>query len=179
MNSKIAKAKKGDEEAFREIINNIRNDLYKLAYSYLKNEEDAKDILQDTAIDIYNSIKNLRNEESLKKWAKKIVVNKCKKHLKRKEKKEVPTDFNHMENYVEVANNILETENNLDFNLLISKLDEKERMVIILYYNDKYKVKEISEILNMKENTVKIKLYRARKKIEKMKEGGDLVGSIR
>ena len=63
------------------------NDLYKLAYSYLKNEEDAKDILQDTAIDIYASIKNLKNEDSLKQWAEQIVVNKCKKYFNRKEKK--------------------------------------------------------------------------------------------
>ena len=179
MNSKIAKAKKGDEEAFREILNHIRNDLYKLAYSYLKNEEDAKDILQETAIDIYNSIKNLKNEEALKQWAEKIVVNKCKQHFNRKNKKEIPTDFKNMESYVEVTNNILETENNLDFNLLISKLDEEERMVVILFYSEKYKIKEIGKILKMNENTVKIKLYRARKKIEKMKEGGDLIGSAR
>ena len=82
-----------------------------------------------------------------------------------------------MERFVEVVSNILETENNLDFNLLISKLDEEERMVIILYYSDKYKIKEISRILRMNENTVKIKLHRARKKIEKMKKGGDLIGS--
>lgn len=75
MNSKIAKAKKGDEEAFREILNNIRNDLYKLAYSYLKNEEDAKDILQETAIDIYNSIKNLKKRRSIKAMGRK---NSCK-----------------------------------------------------------------------------------------------------
>ena len=82
-----------------------------------------------------------------------------------------------MENYIEPVNNVLETENNLDFNLLISKLDEEERMVVILYYNDKYKIKEISKILKMNENTVKVKLHRARKKIEKMKKGGNLIGS--
>ena len=82
-----------------------------------------------------------------------------------------------MENYIEPVNNVLETENNLDFNLLISKLDEEERMVVILYYNDKYKIKEISKILKMNENTVKVKLHRARRKIEKMKKGGNLIGS--
>ena len=177
MNQKISKAKKGDEEAFRQIISHIRNDLYKLAYSYLKNEEDAKDILQDAAIDIYTSIKNLKDEKAFKKWAEQIFVNKCKNFLKKKKKNEIPTDFNSMERFVEVVSNILETENNLDFNLLISKLDEEERMVIILYYSDKYKIKEISRILRMNENTVKIKLHRARKKIEKMKKGGDLIGS--
>ena len=87
MKQKITKAQKGDEEAFRQIINYVKNDLYKLAYSYLKNEEDAKDVLQDTAIDIYNSINHLKNEESFKKWAEKIVVNKCKNFLIGKRKK--------------------------------------------------------------------------------------------
>ena len=72
-----------------------------------------------------------------------------------------------MDSYSQFIGNMLETENNLDFNLLISKLDEEERMVIILYYSEKYKIKEISKILKMNENTVKIKLHRARKKIEK------------
>ena len=179
MKQKITKAQKGDEEAFRQIINYVKNDLYKLAYSYLKNEEDAKDVLQDTAIDIYNSINHLKNEESFKKWAEKIVVNKCKKFFNRKEKKEISVDFNNIDSYSQFIGNMLETENNLDFNLLISKLDEEERMVIILYYSEKYKIKEISKILKMNENTVKIKLHRARKKIEKMKKGGNLIGTNR
>lgn len=179
MKEHIAKAKKGDEEAFRQILSPMINDLYKLAYSYLKNEEDAKDILQDTAIDIYASIKNLKNEDSLKQWAEQIVVNKCKKYFNRKEKNEITTDFHYLENCVEPVNNVLETENNLDFDLLISKLDKEERMVVILYYSDKYKIKEISKILRMNENTVKIKLHRARKKIKELKKGGNLIGRTR
>lgn len=176
MKQKISKAKKGDEEAFRQIINYIKNDLYKLAYSYLKNEEDAKDILQDTAIDIYTSIKYLKNEKSFKKWAEQIVVNKCKTFFNRKEKKEISVDFNNMETYREFMGEMIEMENDLDFNLLINKLDKEERMVVILYYSDKYKIKEISKILKMNENTVKIKLHRARKKIERLGKGGDLIG---
>lgn len=177
MRKKVAKVKEESQDAFHQMISPLINDMYKLAYSYLKNEEDAKDILQDTAIDIYISMKKLKKEESLKQWVEQIVVNKCKKYFNRKEKNEIPIDFHNMENYIEPVNNVLETENNLDFNLLISKLDEEERMVVILYYNDKYKIKEISKILKMNENTVKVKLHRARKKIEKMKKGGNLIGS--
>ena len=177
MRKKVAKVKEESQDAFHQMISPLINDMYKLAYSYLKNEEDAKDILQDAAIDIYISMKKLKKEESLKQWVEQIVVNKCKKYFNRKEKNEIPIDFHNMENYIEPVNNVLETENNLDFNLLISKLDEEERMVVILYYNDKYKIKEISKILKMNENTVKVKLHRARKKIEKMKKGGNLIGS--
>ena len=84
MRKKVAKVKEESQDAFHQMISPLINDMYKLAYSYLKNEEDAKDILQDAAIDIYISMKKLKKEESLKQWVEQIVVNKCKKYFNRK-----------------------------------------------------------------------------------------------
>ena len=67
----------------------------------------------------------------------------------------------------------------MDFKMLLNKLEDEDRTIILLFYNDGYKVKEISKMLNMNVNTVKTKLSRARKKIEKMKQGGDKIGSTR
>ena len=85
-----------------------------------------------------------------------------------------------MENFEkDNVNNIIKTEQDMDFKMLLNKLEDEDRTIILLFYNDGYKVKEISKMLNMNVNTVKTKLSRARKKIEKMKQGGDKIGSTR
>ena len=67
--------------------------------------------------------------------------------------------------------NFLErTEEDIDFNLLLSNLKEEERMIILLFYNGKYTIKEISYILGINENTIKSRLNRAKNKIKISKE---------
>lgn len=165
MEELIKRAQKGDKEAFTEIILSIRNELYKVAKTRIINENDIDDIIQETMIEAYKSIKQLRDLKKLKMWVIKILINKCNKFYKRKSKKDISLEETNI-NSIIARNNNEDIENDMNFYSLIKNLKYDERIVILLYYMEGYSVEEISEIIKMNKNTVKTNLYRARQKIK-------------
>lgn len=180
MENLVKKAKKGNEEAFSKLILAEKDSLYKIAISRMKTIEDAEDVIQETVIEAYVKMHTIRKNESFKSWIRTILLDMIKTFYERKAKKDIKIQTKLMENFEkDNVNNIIKTEQDMDFNMLLNKLEDEDRTIILLFYNDGYKVKEISKMLNMNVNTVKTKLSRARKKIEKMKQGGDKIGSTR
>lgn len=178
MEELIKEAQNGNKEALTQIILNLRNDLYKIAKTRITNEADIQDAIQETMIEIYKSIKKLKDLKKFKMWTTKILINKCNRIYRKKYKKDMSLDEYDLDKYL-ILNSNKDIEDDLNFYSLIKSLEYEERIVIVLYYMEKYNIKEISKILKMKENTVKSKLYRARKKIEKDYLGGVKNGSIR
>lgn len=180
MENLVKKAKKGNEEAFSKLILAEKDSLYKIAISRMKTIEDAEDVIQETVIEAYVKMHTIRKNESFKSWIRTILLDMIKTFYERKAKKDIKIQTKLIENFEkDNVNNIIKTEQDMDFNMLLNKLEDEDRTIILLFYNDGYKVKEISKMLNMNVNTVKTKLSRARKKIEKMKQGGDKIGSTR
>lgn len=180
MENLVKKAKKGNEEAFSKLILAEKDSLYKIAISRMKTIEDAEDVIQETVIEAYVKMHTIRKNESFKSWIRTILLDMIKTFYERKAKKDIKIQTKLMENFEkDNVNNIIKTEQDMDFKMLLNKLENEDRTIILLFYNDGYKIKEISKMLNMNENTVKTKLSRARKKIEKMKQGGDKIGSTR
>lgn len=180
MENLVKKAKKGNEEAFSKLILAEKDSLYKIAISRMKTIEDAEDVIQETVIEAYVKMHTIRKNESFKSWIRTILLDMIKTFYERKAKKDIKIQTKLMKNFEkDNVNNIIKTEQDMDFKMLLNKLEDEDRTIILLFYNDGYKVKEISKMLNMNVNTVKTKLSRARKKIEKMKQGGDKIGSTR
>lgn len=180
MENLVKKAKKGNEEAFLKLILAEKDSLYKIAISRMKTIEDAEDVIQETVIEAYVKMHTIRKNESFKSWIRTILLDMIKTFYERKAKKDIKIQTKLMENFEkDNVNNIIKTEQDMDFKMLLNKLEDEDRTIILLFYNDGYKVKEISKMLNMNVNTVKTKLSRARKKIEKMKQGDDKIGSTR
>ena len=180
MENLVKKAKKGNEEAFSKLILAEKDSLYKIAISRMKTIEDAEDVIQETVIEAYVKMHTIRKNESFKSWIRTILLDMIKTFYERKAKKDIKIQTKLMENFEkDNVNNIIKTEQDMDFKMLLNKLEDEDRTIILLFYNDGYKVKEISKMLNMNVNTVKTKLSRARKKIEKMKQGGYKIGSTR
>ena len=88
MEELIIKAKKGDKAAFTELFVKFENDLYKLAKVKIKNEEDVEDIVQDTMIQAFISIRKLKSNKSFRRWVVQILFNNCKRYFKKKERRE-------------------------------------------------------------------------------------------
>lgn len=158
----VRKAKKNDKESFCTLIEMIKNDLYLIAKTRLKNEDDISDAIQDTIINCYNNIKFLRKENSFKSWAIKILINNCNKIYKKNSKENISIEYD--ENLLGSVENTYEK---LDFEDLIKDLNADEQIILTLYYYSRYTTKEISQILKIKENTIKSKISRSKEKIYK------------
>lgn len=170
MEKLILKAQKGDKEAFTQIVLTFQNDLYKIAKTRITNEADIEDAIQETMLEVYKSIKKLKDPKKLKQWLIKILINKCNRMYKRKYKKDISIDDYNLENYM-ILNSSKDIEDDINFYSLLKELKYEERIILILYYMEKYNVKEIKIILGINENTIRTHLYRARQKIkQKYKE---------
>ena len=79
MEELIEEAKKGNKDAFTNLVIDIENDLYKIAKTRISNESDIDDAVQETMIEAYKNIRKLRETQKFKKWIITILVNKCNK----------------------------------------------------------------------------------------------------
>lgn len=164
----VNKAKRNDYEAFCKLIEIIKNDLYLIAKTRLKNEEDIADVIQETIITCYNNIKFLRKETSFKPWTIKVLINKCNKMYKNPNNINISIESNSINEYIGTTEN---NDEKLNFEDLIKDLSADEKLILTLYYYSQYTTKEISKITKIKENTIKSKISRAKEKIYK-KYGG-------
>lgn len=159
MNKLIKQAMNHENEAFVELIKENTQAMYKVARGILKNEEDVADALQETILNCYEKIDTLKEPKYFKTWLTRILINNCNDIL-RKSKWEC--SYEEQFSLAVVDENVSYGE----FIQLIDSLDEKYRMIILLYYVQGFKIREISEILDIKEATVKTRLGRGRKKLK-------------
>ena len=142
---------------------------YRFAYTYTKNREDAEDIVNESVIKAIKSIHHLQKPEHIKPWFYKIVANTALTYLKRKSRISYLDD----ENLTDTD----ETEDDyskLTFNSLIEKLDVKYKSIVVLRFLEDMPLSEISQILDMNENTVKTRLYKALKLLKVDMEGDEV-----
>lgn len=180
MEELIIKARRGDTDAYTQIILNIRNDLYKIAKTRIINEDDIDDAIQETMIQSYKSIKKLRDPLKFRSWIITILINNCNKiYRKRQKLKEIDQEYDlevyHQDNRNN-GNDLMKLENLLDFYTLLGELRYEERIIIVLHYQERFTIKEISHILKTKEDTIKTRLARAKKKIKSTYKGGIEIG---
>lgn len=157
----VRRAKKKDDQAFIELIDRCKGDLYKVARSYLNNEEDIADAIQETVIDCYEKIGSLREAKYFKTWLTRILINNCNDIL-RCGRRDSP-----LEEAAQIRGESRELER-CEFEEVLDALDEKYRIILVLYYGEGFKIREIAQILELEVNTVKSRLSRGRKQFEHM-----------
>lgn len=131
---------------------------YRLAYSYVKNESDAMDIVQEAAYNAIYKSDTLKNEEYVGAWICRIVINEAYNILRKKQKEDYPSqemDLSQEDCYED-----------LDLLQAIQKLKEEEQTIIYLRYYEGKQLDEIAEITQEKLSTVKSRLYRAMNKLK-------------
>ena len=163
MEKLVQKAILGDTDAFLELMEKNSLSMYKVARGILGNDDDAADAIQDTILSCFEKIHTLQKPKYFKTWMIRILINKCKDILQRKNRMictdEMPEMPFHEAEYASA-----------EWAQMLEPLDEKYRMIVLLYYMEGFNTREISEILDMKESTVKSRLQRRRKQIAKMYE---------
>lgn len=172
MEDLVKKARQGDKQAFTELVLSIKTDLYKIAKVRLRNDEDVYDVIQETMIIAFNSIRKLKSAESFKPWIIKILINASNNSFKKSSKTNC-ISLEQVEAYSPVNDsNYDKVETMLDFNFILNNFKYEDRMIIMLYYVEKFTDKEIGKILKLKENTVKTKRTRIKEKIKNILKGG-------
>ena len=158
MNSLVKRAKCGDAEAFIALIEACKMTLQRVALGYLKNEEDAADAIQDTILDAYEHIRGLKKEGYFKTWLVRILINHCTKTYRSSQHKAPFADSMEQESH-NMGNA------DVEFRALLSILPDDSRTIFQLYYGELFTTREIAEILNMKESTVKSRLHRGKEQL--------------
>ncbi|QZY54909.1 RNA polymerase sigma factor [Crassaminicella profunda] len=168
------KEKKDDSSLYLKILfDTYKDKVYRIAYYILKNEQDAKDVVQDTFITVYDRIHQLKNFDKIESWICVIASNTAKGKYNKKKKETLIDDDNKIIPFIK---------NNEDMNIPEELLMEKEfrsylweqinflknqyRETLILYYYGGLSYEEISEVTNTSLGTVKSRLYRAKENLK-------------
>lgn len=156
---------KKDENAFKKLIHLIQPEMYKIAKIKLKKEDYIYDAIQETIILIYKHLKKLKHTELFRTWSMRILINECNKLYKKIEKK--MSKFTTYDEKNDMQYECFESiEAEINMNKLLECLNDDEKIVVELYYKDNYTTKEISDILNEPEGTIKSRIHRAKEKMK-------------
>jgi RNA polymerase sigma-70 factor (ECF subfamily) len=156
----VKRAQKGNQEAFIFLIHQFEENLYRVAHAILKNEHDCADAIQEMILKAYQSIHTLKNPKFIKTWLVRILINQCNQLLKKKKK---VVSFSELQ---EVASNIPDFER-VELEEALSSLDPDLRLVVTLYYLEDIPLKEIAQLLEIPQGTIKSRLHRARNTLAK------------
>lgn len=155
MEELIQRARAGDGAAFVELIEGQKGTLYKVARSYLHNDADAADAISETVLACFEKLGTLRQPRYFRTWLVRVLIRKCQDML-RERKRSVPLDEITQVGRDEPGHARVE------FLDLLDSLDEKYRTVLLLYYGEGFTVGEIAQAMDLKVETVKTRLKRAR-----------------
>lgn len=166
----VRKAQKGNDHAFLTLFQQYEEDIYRIAFIYVKNQNDALDIVQETAYRSFKTIKKLKEPKYFKTWLIRIAIN-CSIDLLHKQRKTVQMIHIVEENIAAEGNENIDLE--ITLHDLMEYLNEAEKSVVILRFYEDLTFKEISETLNIPLGTAKSILYRALEKLRNKMKGDD------
>lgn len=147
------------KEKFAVFAEKYMDTIYRVAYSWTKNPDDANDVTQDVLIQLYKTTKEFESDSHIKNWLIKVTVNQCKMFFR--------SMWNKMEDIDAYADTLrFEDESYLDLFNAVMKLDKKYSVPLMLFYYEGYSTAEISVILNIPEKTVSTRLFRAKAKMK-------------
>lgn len=147
------------KEYFLLVVKENAAIFYRYAYSVLLSKQDAEDAVSETILKAFEHLNDLKHIQKMKSWMFQILANTCKTSLSKR--KTISND--RYENVQDTQNR----EEYMDLYSCICSMEPKFREVVILYYFDELKTREIAKILNISEGTVKSRLSRAREKLQK------------
>ena len=150
----------------KEVVEKYANTLLQIAFQRTFNKSDSEDIVQDVFIKLIKNSNKIKDEEHLKNWLIRVTINLCSDYNK--------SFWNKNTTVLDEKLSDFDNEEILIFKE-INKLKPIYRDIIYLYYYQGYKIKEISIILKMKENTVSSNLTRAREKLKTILEDGGVI----
>ena len=155
----VSLARKGDQEAFTQLILAQEQLLSRVAMSFLKDPEDAADAVQDTVLAAWQNLDQLKQARFFKTWLVRILINKCYRVSALRNK--------HFHSQLEAALDCLEQPNwdqVLDVRATLDGMKETDRLILGLFYYDGLSVRDIATALGVSQDCVKQRLCQGRKR---------------
>ena len=147
------------KEEFTAFAEKYMDTIYRVAYSWTKNSDDANDVTQDVLIQLYKTTKEFESDSHLKNWLIKVTVNQCKMLFR--------SPWSKMEDIGEYADTLgFEEKSHLDLFRAVMNLDKKYRVPLLLFYYEGYSTAEIASILGIPEKTVSTRLFCAKARLK-------------
>lgn len=164
----IQRVLEGDKDAFRHFVRNYQQMGYSIAISMVKNDMDAKDVVQNAFVRVFKSLRSFRQDSKFSTWFYKIVVNESLKQLKKGKLhnqtlsfKDDPNDYGVVFNDAMI--NLGTEERNIRIDKALGLMKPKEALVLKLHYLNEQKIDEIEKITGFSKSNIKVLLFRARK----------------
>ena len=174
----VRRAQSGDEAAFREIVERYQSKVFSIIHGIVRQRNDVEDIAQQVFAKVYFSLRNFDFRSSLITWIYKITVNECFDYLRKKKVRKLVYESDLSEDEarrVENSEPSVDRQPGADVTLarrdyvvkLLARVSEEERNLLMLKEVEGRSVEELSQMTGMNENTIKVKLFRARQKLVK------------
>src|SRR5258708_1296028 len=181
----VRRAEQEDQEAFEELVRRHQHRVFAVAGGILRRREDVEDIAQQVFVKAYFSLKRFDQRAAFSTWLYKITVNECWDLLRKKKVRPLVYESDLSEEQARQVITSGEKENpghdiserieaRERVERLLEGLDERDRLMLILKEVEGFTIEEIAEILNLNGNTVKVRLFRARRRVvSQAKKRGD------
>lgn len=157
----IKRAKEGNVDDIGNILLENMNSMYRVAFSILTAEEKVYDAISNTIVIVFEKINTLKKEEYFKTWLTRILINECYKIYRQNNK------IIYLENCNKENLSYNDTYPDFETRELVNNLDKNLRKIVVLYYFEDFSVKQIAKMLQIPEGTIKSRLSRARKELER------------
>ncbi len=172
----VRRAQAEDKEAFEELVRRHQHRVFAVASGILRRREDVEDIAQQVFVKAYFSLKRFDQRAAFSTWLYKITVNECWDLLRKKKVRPLVYEADLSEEQarmIEASEEKGSTAPDISERLearqqverLLEGLDERDRLMLILKEVEGFSIEEIAEVLELNANTVKVRLFRARRRI--------------
>ena len=181
----VRRAQREDKEAFEELVRRHQHRVFAVAGGILRRREDVEDIAQQVFVKAYFSLKRFDQRAAFSTWLYKITVNECWDMLRKKKVRPLVYESDLSEEQARLVIASGEKENpgpdvsqrieaRERVERLLEGLDERDRLMLILKEVEGVSIDEIAEVLSLNGNTVKVRLFRARRRVvSQAKKRGD------
>lgn len=176
----VRRAQANDKEAYEELVRRHQQRVFAVASGILRRHEDVEDIAQQVFVKAYFSLKRFDGRAAFSTWLYRITLNECWDLLRKKKVRPLLYESDLSEEQAERVAGAenpdgapdirqrLETQQRVE--RLLAGLDERDRLMLILKEVEGFSIEEIAEVLDLNANTVKVRLFRARRRVMKMSD---------
>jgi len=172
----VRRCQSGDRDAFRLLVERYQGRVFSIAHTLIRSRADVEDIAQQVFTKVFFRIRDFDFRAALITWIYKITINECYNHLRKQRSRRLlcvsemtEAEAHHMENTRSTdPSPQRKAELGQMVTLLLSKVSEEERLLLLMKEVEGYSIEDLSRMLACNENTVKVKLFRARRRLAQL-----------